>query len=123
MNVIADVDAIHQVLYNICDNAIKFSVEGGKYKISIKRKEDDPSKILVTVFNEGQGMTEEDLKLVFERFYKSDKSRGLDKTGVGLGMFISKAIMNAHGETIYAESEYGKNCLFGFTLKADDKFN
>lgn len=121
MNVIADKDAIHQVLYNLCDNAVKFSVEGGKFKISITKHPDDDKKVLVTVFNEGQGLTEEDTQMVFERFYKSDKSRGLDKTGVGLGLFISKTIMKAHGEEIYAESEYGKNCLFGFTLKSDDK--
>jgi signal transduction histidine kinase len=77
-------------------------------------------KAVVTVFNEGRGIPPEDIPFVFERFYKSDKSRGLDKSGVGLGMFIAKTIIEAHGETISVASDYGKNCAFTFTLtKAD----
>ena len=85
----ADRDAIYQVLYNICDNAVKFSREGGKYRIRITSKD---KKINVSVYNEGQGIPEEDLAIVFDRFYKSDKSRGLDKSGVGLGLYIAKTI-------------------------------
>jgi signal transduction histidine kinase len=73
-------------------------------------------KAVVKVFNEGQGIPEEDLPFVFERFYKSDKSRGLDKSGVGLGMFIAKTIIEAHGETISVTSDYGHTCEFTFTL-------
>jgi two-component system sensor histidine kinase ResE len=72
--------------------------------------------VQVTVFNEGQGIPEEDIPYIFDQFYKADKSRGLDKSGVGLGMFISKAIVDAHRESIFVHSEYGKNCEFGFTL-------
>jgi signal transduction histidine kinase len=82
--------------------------------MSIKRLKN--KKALVCVYNEGQGISEADLPYVFERFYKSDKSRGLNKTGVGLGLFISKTIIDAHNETIWAESEFGKNCSFSFTL-------
>jgi signal transduction histidine kinase len=82
MLAVADRDAIYQVLYNICDNAVKFSREGGKYRIRITSKD---KKINVSVYNEGQGIPEEDLAIVFDRFYKSDKSRGLDKSGVGSG--------------------------------------
>ena len=53
---------------------------------------------------------------IFDRFYKSDKSRGLDKTGVGLGMYISRTIIEAHGERIWVESVYGQWCRFTFTL-------
>ncbi len=113
MEVSADRDAIHQVLYNICDNAIKFAYEGGKYEIRITEKE---KKISVSVFNEGIGIPEADVSRIFDRFYKSDKSRGLDKTGVGLGMYISRTIIEAHGERIWAESEHGKWCRFTFTL-------
>ena len=123
MFVIADKDAIHQILYNICDNAVKFSVPGGKLRMSftwIQGEGGRRRKAAVTVFNEGQGIPAEDLPFVFERFYKSDKSRSLDKSGVGLGMFISKTIIEAHGETISVTSDYGKNCSFTFTLtKAD----
>ena len=119
MYVLADMDAIHQILYNICDNAVKFSSERGKLKMSFTWSAGGlgrPYKAVVTVYNEGQGIPAEDLPFVFERFYKSDKSRGLDKTGVGLGMFISKTIVEAHGETISVDSEYGKYCAFTFTL-------
>ena len=68
------------------------------------------------MYNEGQGIAPADLPYVFERFYKSDKSRGLNKNGVGLGLYISKTIVEAHGETIWVESEFGKNCCFMFTL-------
>ena len=73
-------------------------------------------KVEFSVYNEGQGISEEDLPFVFERFYKSDKSRGLDRTGVGLGLYLVKSMIEAHGETIRCESEYGKWCRFTFTL-------
>ena len=119
MFVLADQDAIHQILYNICDNAVKFSAEGGKLRMSFTWSGAEMGrsrKALVKVYNEGQGIPPEDLPFVFERFYKSDKSRGLDKSGVGLGMFISKTIIESHGETISVASDYGKSCEFTFTL-------
>ena len=114
MFVNADKDAIHQVLYNLCHNAIKFSREGGKFVISISRNND--KKIRVSVFDEGESIPTEDLKMVFDRFYKTDKSRGLDKSGVGLGLYISKAIIDAHEEEIWAESRDG-GTEFTFLLK------
>ncbi|MBQ9693106.1 MAG: HAMP domain-containing histidine kinase [Clostridia bacterium] len=117
MKVVADKDAIHQILYNLCDNAVKFSKDGGKYRLDITQKD---KKIHVSVYNEGQGIMSEDLPFIFERFYKSDKSRGLDKTGVGLGLYIAKTIIDAHGESIVARSEYGKYCQFEFTLQCAD---
>ncbi len=117
MSVVADKDAIYQIMYNLCENAVKFSSEGGLFKIRINRLKN--KKIHISVFNEGQGISPDDLPYVFERFYKSDKSRGLNKTGVGLGLYISKTIVEAHGEQIWVESEHGKNCCFGFTLPAE----
>lgn len=110
----ADKDAVHQVFYNLCHNAIKFSREEGHYRISIL---DENKKIKVRVYNEGQGIPLEDIPFVFERFYKSDKSRGLDKSGAGLGLFIAKTIMNAHGEDLSVDSVYGEYCEFSFTLQ------
>ncbi len=113
MYAIGDTDAINQIVYNIMDNAIKFSRDGGKYSITVKY---DGTKIVTSVYNEGVGISEDDLPYIFDRFYKSDKSRGLDKTGVGLGMYIARTIIEAHGENISCESEYGKWCRFTFTL-------
>ena len=110
----ADKDAIYQVLYNLCHNAIKFACEEGKFIIKISRITD--TKIKVSVYNQGQTLTEEDTKMIFERFYKSDKSRGLDKSGVGLGLYICKTIIDAHGETIGVDSIEGEGCNFWFTL-------
>ena len=93
---------------------MKFSKENGTLRLSVKEKN---GKVTVSVYNEGQGISEEDLKFVFDRFYKADKSRGIDKSGTGLGLYISKKIIEAHKETIYAESEYQKSCTFSFTLQ------
>ncbi len=114
MSVSADKDAIYQILYNICDNAIKFSYDGGKYRITIKQT--SSKKISVSVYNEGVGIPKDDLPFVFERFYKSDKSRGLDKSGVGLGLYIARTIIEAHDEQIFVNSEAEKYCEFVFTL-------
>ena len=111
--VYSDKDAINQVLYNLCDNAVKFSKEGGKYRICITETQ---THVTVKVYNEGAGIAEEDLPHVFDRFYKSDKSRGLDKTGVGLGLYICKTIMDNLEETISVASRQGENCEFSITL-------
>lgn len=121
MIVTGDHDAIYQIFYNITDNAVKFVREEGLLRISIKRE--DGKKVKVSVYNEGDGIPYEDQPYIFERFYKSDRSRGKDKTGVGLGMFIAKTIIEAHKEVIALESEPGKYCEFYFTmpLTPDDK--
>lgn len=113
MNVYADADAIHQVLYNLCDNAVKFSAVRGELKISITAQQ---KKVRVSVYNSGEGIPAQDLPYVFERFYKSDRSRGLDKSGTGLGLFIAKTIITQHAEEIFVRSEEGKFCEFSFTL-------
>ena len=115
MDVFADKDGVHQVLYNLCHNAIKFSRDGGKLQIKITNK--DSKRINISVFDEGQSISEEESHKIFERFYKTDQSRGLDKTGVGLGLYICKTIIDAHGETISVKSEDNESCEFSFTLK------
>lgn len=110
----ADKDAIYQVLYNLCHNAIKFAREGGTFRISISRITD--TKIKVSVYDQGQSISDEDSKMIFDRFYKTDKSRGLDKSGVGLGLYICKTIIEAHGETIGVESVENESTEFWFTL-------
>lgn len=110
-----DRDAINQVVYNLCHNAIKFSYPKGRYVVNISYL--DEEKIKFSVYNEGIGIAKEEQPFVFDRFYKSDKSRGLDKTGVGLGLFISKTIIDAHDGDMRVASEYEKWCEFSFTLK------
>ncbi len=114
-----DTDAINQVIYNLCHNAVKFSYNEGLYRVSIKYDTND--SVRFTMYNEGVGIAKDDLPYVFDRFYKSDKSRGLDKTGTGLGLFITKTIVEAHGQKITVESEYEKWCEFSFTLPKTPK--
>ncbi|HBL83638.1 MAG: hypothetical protein A2Y17_09140 [Clostridiales bacterium GWF2_38_85] len=109
----ADKDAIHQVLYNLCDNAIKFTPEKGVITITIEKRE---KKAFISVHNTGEGIPQADLPFVFDRFYKSDRSRGLDKSGIGLGLFIVKSTVNRHGEEIKVHSTQGEYCEFSFML-------
>ena len=115
MLVYADKDAIHQVIYNLCHNAIKFSREEGMLEIKITNV--DQRQIRISVYDDGQSISEEESRKIFERFYKTDQSRGLDKSGVGLGLYISKTIIDAHKETIGVNSVEDKGCEFYFTLK------
>ena len=112
----ADKDAIHQVIYNLCHNAIKFASDGARFKIEIKPNGSKETEI--TIYNEGQGISKEELPFVFDRFYKVDKSRGLDKSGVGLGLYICRTIIEAHGCSISVDSEVDKYCAFTFTLRS-----
>lgn len=119
MLVSADRDAIYQILYNICDNAVKFSSENGTYRIRIENA--DKKKIVVRIYNTGEGIAPDDLPHIFERFYKADKSRGIDKNGVGLGMYIARTIVEAHGEKIWVDSQHHEYCEFFFTLPKEQQ--
>ena len=118
--VFADMDAIHQVIYNLCDNAVKFTNEKGLITITLTLEKD--KKVLVSIKNTGSGIPKEDLPFVFERFYKTDRSRGLDKTGMGIGLFIVKTIINKHGEDIKVSSVENEFCDFTFSLSVCDPF-
>lgn len=118
--VYADKDAIYQVIYNIVGNAVKFVPEEGTIRLEIK-KDADENEYEVSVYNNGSGISSVDLPNVFDRFYKADPSRNLDKTGTGLGLYIAKTKIEAHGEKIFVESVYGEYCKFYFTLAGDEK--
>ena len=118
MLVLADKDAIQQVVFNLIDNAIKFTPEKGDLSISVRHYGE---KAVFGVRNSGEGIPEEELKNLFDRFYKSDRSRGLDKKGMGLGLFIAKSIISAHGEEIWVESRYGDYTEFFFSLPLVEK--
>lgn len=113
MLVNADVSKIQQVLYNLVDNAIKFSHKGSSVKIETTEKH---SKVFVSVKDSGIGIPKEDQKLIFDRFYKSDLSRGKDKKGTGLGLAIVKEIIKAHEENINVISTEGVGTEFIFSL-------
>lgn len=109
----ADIDKIQQVLYNLLDNAIKFSYTNSKIHISTETKND---KVFVSIKDFGMGIPKESIKKVWERFYKTDLSRGKDKKGTGLGLSITKEIITAHGENINVTSTEGVGTEFVFTL-------
>ena len=107
-----DSDAITQVGYNLLDNAIKFSHEGGHLKISVTTR---GNKACVSVSDEGETIPPEELPLIFDRFHKTDHSRSVDREGVGLGLYIVKTILNNHKEDITVTSQDGLT-EFTFTL-------
>ena len=113
MYVEADMDKIQQVLYNLLDNAIKFSHHNSVIKIETTEKH---NKIFVSVKDSGIGIPKDDLKLIWDRFYKSDLSRGKDKKGTGLGLSITKEIIRSHGEHINVISTEGVGTEFIFSL-------
>ncbi len=119
LKVYADKDAISRVLTNLFDNAIKFTQNGGFIDINTGTKN---GKAYFSIQNSGVGIDKKDLIHIFDRFYKSDKSRSLDKNGAGLGLYIVKSIIKAHGENVWAESEPDEFTRFSFTLeKAPEK--
>ena len=107
-----DQDAITQVCYNLLDNAIKFSKEGGVLGLGVTVK---GAKATVTISNQGETIPPEEQQLVFDRFHKTDHSRSADRDGVGLGLYIVKTILNSHKESIVCTSEDGVT-KFVFTL-------
>ncbi len=112
--VIADKDSILRVLTNLLDNAIKFSANNNSIDIKVSSNDDN---VVISIKDYGVGITEEDLSLIWDRFYKADKSRGSDKTGTGLGLAIVKQIMNRHGKEIVVKSKEGEFTEFAFTLE------
>lgn len=114
----ADIDAIDRVIYNLIHNAIKFTPEDGKITITVTAVKD---KVYVSVEDNGSGIEKAELDMIWERFYKSDKSRSIDKTGTGLGLAIVKNIISEHGQEIWVESEPGKGTKFTFTLARHDR--
>ena len=115
MMIFADPDFVHQVVYNIVDNAIKFTPEGGTISFAAQKK---GGMVEVRIENTGSGIAPEALPFVFERFYKEDRSRGMNTRGSGLGLHICKILVNLSGGQIHAESEEGQWCRFVFTLPA-----
>lgn len=108
----ADRDMLHQVIYNLTDNAVKFTQDG---VIAVYVMQ-DANETVVSIRNTGAGISSEELSRVFERFYKVDKSRSYDVKGAGLGLYICKTIIEMHGGTIWARSAENEFTEFSFAI-------
>jgi len=111
--ILADPALMEEVLTNLIDNAIKYSPKGGKINIT---GESSVGKIKVTVADEGIGILGEDMERIFERFQRTDRSEVKKVKGIGLGLYICKSIIEAHGGRIEVASKLGKGSQFTFTL-------
>jgi len=111
----ADSLRISQVMSNLIENSLKYGVENGT--IEILTKNISKEKLLIRVIDNGQGISEEDLPRVFERFYRVDKTRNRQEGGSGLGLAIVKHIVEAHNEIVYVESSLNVGSEFSFTLE------
>ena len=115
INVFADQEKIQQVLSNLIMNSIKYGKENGTTEVTIEDLVDD--KIIVRIRDNGEGIEKQNIPRLFERFFRVDKSGARSEGGSGLGLSIVKHIIEAHGEKIYVESEFGIGSEFSFTLE------
>ncbi len=109
----ADFDLLGQVIYNLVDNAVKFIDVGGTLWVRLERRD---GRVYCAVRNTGGGIPAEEMPHIFERFYKSDRSRSLDKNGMGLGLYIVKTVINLHHGEIVVRSTEGGYTEFEFWL-------
>ena len=109
----ADMGKIQQVLYNLIDNAIKFSNDNSSIEVETTVRHE---KVFISVKDHGSGIPKESQKKIWERFYKTDTSRGKDKRGTGLGLAIVKEIIQTHDEHINVISTEGVGTEFTFSL-------
>ena len=109
-----DADSIERVIYNLLHNALKFTEKNGNIWIAIQEGRDI---VTVSIRDDGIGISEEELSSIWERFYKSDKSRGQDKVGTGLGLSIIRNIIKEHKQKISVSSKLGEGTTFSFTLE------
>ncbi|MBT7782086.1 MAG: PAS domain-containing sensor histidine kinase, partial [Anaerolineae bacterium] len=109
----ADAGRLDQVLSNLVANALRYA---RAETCLCLEAESSPGQVRLRIRDEGQGIPAKDLPFIFDRFYKSDKSRTREKSGSGLGLAIAKEIIQLHGGTIKAESELGKGTTFTIEL-------
>jgi len=115
INVFADKDKIQQVVTNLVMNSIKYGKENGTTEVTIEDLVDN--KLIVRIRDNGEGIEKQYLSRIFERFFRVDKSGARSEGGSGLGLSIVKHIIEAHGESIYVESEFSKGSEFSFTVE------
>ena len=117
INLYCDKDKITQALVNILSNAIRYSNEGSTIFIEERLKD---NKVIISIEDQGIGISEEDLKYVFERFYRADKSRTRATGGTGIGLTIVKSIVSSHGGEVKLESKLGEGSKFTIILPKED---
>lgn len=108
---------IRQAVENLVSNALRYTDKGGSVKVSLARSD---KRVTLSVADTGIGMAKEELPHIFERFYRTDKSRTRASGGMGIGLAIVKAIIEAHGATITAQSEEGKGSCFTVTFQTKE---
>lgn len=116
----ADSDLIYQVIYNLIDNAVKFTNVDGFIEIKIF---EDSQTVRFEIKNSGPGISKQSIDYIFERFYKTDKSRSNNKDTTGLGLYIVKTIVDLHGGKIVADSVENEYTVFVLTLPRNTNFN
>ncbi len=119
VKLVADRDMLHQVIYNLVDNAVKFTNENGE--ISVFAGEINSKQLYISIQNTGEGVSPEEIGKIFERFYKVDKSRSYDVKSAGLGLYLCKTIVELHGGQIYAESVEGQFTRFTIIFEKNEK--
>ena len=104
---------MHQVLFNLVDNAMRFTPDGGAVRVEAHREN---GSVSISVRDSGVGIPNDALPRLFERFYRVDASRSRGDGGTGIGLAIARSVVEAHGGTISAESELGHGSVFTFDL-------
>jgi two-component system phosphate regulon sensor histidine kinase PhoR len=118
VEVFCDAEAVHQIMSNLIDNAIKFSPEGATVTVSASARED--GFVEIRVADRGPGIPAEDLPRLFERFYRVDKARSRELGGTGLGLAIVKHLVRAMGGEVYVESQINHGSTFVYNLPGHD---
>lgn len=111
--VLADRDRVEEVIMNLLDNAVKYSVRGRQIRVRGQVTDD---KVVISVTDIGQGIPLREQERIFERFQRVDNSLARRTQGAGLGLYICKAIIEAHGGKIWVKSELGRGSIFSFSL-------
>src|SRR6266487_2624002 len=114
-SIVADKMRLSQVIGNILDNAIKYSPHGGQVMVKLEKQNDE---YLVSITDQGIGISPEYLDHIFERFYRVRNTASLQYSGIGLGLYVTKAIVEGHGGRIWVTNNEGLGCTFSFTVPA-----
>lgn len=118
LTAVVDADLMQQVIYNLVENAVKFVNKGGTLSFSFDKKDDI---CIIGIRNTGEGLKDSEIPQVFDRFYKTDSSRGKDTSGLGLGLAISRKIVHLHNGHIVVKSVYGEYTEFQIRIPVDPR--